>query len=166
MSAYKTNAWISADSANTLTFSASIKNTHHSFFSEVYSHCCDELGVEFAVCVLIQEAGLSHPRVPQREELDEVIIVPIRHTELNEDLWWTNTRLSPGQWYTIIAAWFWSFLISIEACFHQWGGGLLCNWEGKKKVKTPRNKQKIQTFLLLISSLYLAIPFFPLTLWI
>ncbi len=71
---------------NACHFSASIKNTHHSFLSEVYSHRGDEFGVEFAVCVLIQKAGLSHPRVPEREELDEVIIVPIRHTELSEHL--------------------------------------------------------------------------------
>lgn len=38
----------------------------HSSFSEVYSNCSDELVVELAICVLVQEARLSHTRVTQR----------------------------------------------------------------------------------------------------
>lgn len=37
--------------------------THHSFFSEVYSDCSDELGVKLAICVLVQEACFPHARV-------------------------------------------------------------------------------------------------------
>lgn len=40
-------------------------STYHSSFSEVYSNCSDELGVETAIRVLVQEAGLSHTRVPE-----------------------------------------------------------------------------------------------------
>lgn len=62
-------------------FFAGIDSTYHSFFSKVYSHCSDKLGVKLAVCVLIKEAGFSHARITQRQEFDEVIVLPIRHSE-------------------------------------------------------------------------------------
>lgn len=39
--------------------------TYHSFFSEVYSNCSDELGVKFSICVLVEEACFSHARVTE-----------------------------------------------------------------------------------------------------
>ena len=56
-------------------------STHQSFFSEIYAHCCDELRVELAICILVEKTGLSHSRVAEGKELDEVIVVPIRHSE-------------------------------------------------------------------------------------
>lgn len=37
--------------------------SYHSFFSEVYSNCSDELGVKLAIRVLVEEARFTHARV-------------------------------------------------------------------------------------------------------
>lgn len=55
--------------------------THHSLFPEVNSHCSCELAVELVVSVPVEEGGLSHPRVPQRQQLDQIVIVPVCHGE-------------------------------------------------------------------------------------
>lgn len=57
--------------------------SHHTFFPEVDSNCCDELGVELVVCVSVQEGCLPNSRVPQGQEFDQIVIVPISH---NADL--------------------------------------------------------------------------------
>lgn len=52
---------------------------HHSFFSEVDAHCGGELAVELVVGVPVEEGGLSHARVPQRQKLDQVVVIPVSH---------------------------------------------------------------------------------------
>lgn len=53
------------------------QSTHHSLFPEVNSHCGSEFAVELVVSVPVEEGGLSHPRVPKRKQLDQIIIVHI-----------------------------------------------------------------------------------------
>lgn len=53
--------------------------THHSFFSEVDAHCGCELAVELVVGIPVEEGCLSHSRVPQRQKLDQIIIIPVSH---------------------------------------------------------------------------------------
>lgn len=53
--------------------------THHSLFPEVNAHCGCELAVELVVSVPVEESGLSHPRVPQSQQLDQIVIVPVSH---------------------------------------------------------------------------------------
>lgn len=53
--------------------------THHSLFSEVNTHCGWELAVELVVGISVEEGGLSHSRVPQGQQLDQIVIVPVSH---------------------------------------------------------------------------------------
>lgn len=55
--------------------------THHPLFPEVDADSGDELGVELVVRVAVQEGGLPHARVPQGQELYQVVIIPISHSE-------------------------------------------------------------------------------------
>lgn len=58
---------------------AGMRGTHHSLFPEVDAHRGCELSVELAVGVPVQEGGLSHARVPQSQQLDQVVVVPVGH---------------------------------------------------------------------------------------
>lgn len=53
--------------------------THHAFFSEVDAHCGRELAVKLVVGIPVEESCLSHSRVPQRQKLNQVIIIPVSH---------------------------------------------------------------------------------------
>lgn len=53
---------------------------HHSLFPEVDAHRGDELGVELVVGVAVEEGGLPHAGVAQRQQLDQVVVIPISHS--------------------------------------------------------------------------------------
>lgn len=67
------NIWTGPKNSKTLSA------THHSLLSEVNTHCACELAVELVVCVPVEEGGLSHPGVPQGQQFDQVVIVPVSH---------------------------------------------------------------------------------------
>lgn len=49
--------------------------THQSLFPEVDAHSGDKLLLEDSLGVVVEEAGLAHPRVPQSQELYQVVVV-------------------------------------------------------------------------------------------
>lgn len=55
--------------------------THHTFFPEVYPYSGDKLGIEFIVCVSIKKCRLPHPRISKGQEFDQIVIVPIGHSD-------------------------------------------------------------------------------------
>lgn len=55
-------------------------NTHHSLFPEVDSHRGREPPVELVVCVPVEKGGLSHPRVSEGQQLDQIVVVPVNHS--------------------------------------------------------------------------------------
>lgn len=54
---------------------SSQSNTHHPLLPEVDSHGGNESGVEHIVRILVEEAGLANSRVPNQQELEQVVIV-------------------------------------------------------------------------------------------
>ena len=51
--------------------------THHSLLPEVDAHGGGELAVELAVGVSVEEGGLAHPRVSQRQQFDQIVVVTV-----------------------------------------------------------------------------------------
>lgn len=50
-------------------------NTHHPLLPEIDPHGGNESGVEYIVRILVKEAGFAHSRVPNQQELEQVVIV-------------------------------------------------------------------------------------------
>lgn len=61
--------------------------THQPLFPEVNAHSGDELLLEDSLSVVVEEAGLAHPRVPQSQELYQVVIIFATATHLPWKEW-------------------------------------------------------------------------------
>lgn len=59
--------------------------THQSLFPEVDAYSGDKLLLEDSLCVVVEEAGLPNPRVPQSQELYQVVIVLAGATHLPQE---------------------------------------------------------------------------------
>ena len=58
------------------TFFSDVLSTYHSLFPEVDADRGDELWVEGAIGVLVEEAALADARVAKRQELDQEVVLP------------------------------------------------------------------------------------------
>lgn len=54
---------------------------NHTFFPKIYSHCGDEFGIEFIVCVSIEKCCLPDSWVSKGQEFNQIIIVSISHSD-------------------------------------------------------------------------------------
>lgn len=51
-----------------------LHSTHHSLFAKVNANGRRKLRMEYAIGVLIQEAGLAHTRIAQRQKFQQIIV--------------------------------------------------------------------------------------------